>query len=127
MAVRLGKMPSIIKHTTEFNEGICCTFYVHRNTLSPMIKNFADKHTKYLFDRKRSRRFANIERVALRKLAMLHAAKLLTDLKVPPGNKLERLVGDRDGQYSIRINQQWRLCFNWKEGDIYDVEICDYH
>ena len=92
-----------------------------------MIKSFADKDTKQLFDRKRSRRFTNIERVALRKLTMLHAAKLLIDLKVPPGNMLEQLKGDRAGQYSIRINRQWRICFNWKEGDIYDVEICDYH
>lgn len=92
-----------------------------------MIKSFADKDTKALFERKASKRFKNIERVALRKLVMLHAAKYLDDLKVPPGNKLEALKKDRLGQHSIRINQQWRLCFNWNDGEIENVEICDYH
>lgn len=92
-----------------------------------MIKSFADKDTQKLFDRKSSKRFKNIERVALRKLVMLHAAKALDDLKVPPGNKLEALKHDRIGQHSIRVNQQWRICFNWNDGEIENVEICDYH
>lgn len=92
-----------------------------------MIKSFANKDTKILFERKRSKRFANIERVALRKLVMLNASSDLCDLEVPPGNRLELLKGDRTGQHSIRINRQWRICFNWNKGDIENVEICDYH
>ncbi|MFT6100698.1 MAG: proteic killer suppression protein [Arenicella sp.] len=92
-----------------------------------MIKSFSDKDTQKLFERRSSKRFKNIERVALRKLVMLHAAKVLDDLKVPPGNKLEALKNDRIGQHSIRVNQQWRICFNWNEGEIENVEICDYH
>ena len=92
-----------------------------------MIKSFANKETKKLFERQSSRQFKNIERVALRKLALLHAAKVLDDLKMPPGNKLEALKKDRLGQYSIRINQQWRICFNWSNGEVENVEICDYH
>lgn len=92
-----------------------------------MIKGFADKDTQKLFERRSSKRFKNIERVALRKLVMLHAATKLDDLKVPPGNKLEALKNDRAGQHSIRVNQQWRICFNWNNGEIENVEICDYH
>jgi proteic killer suppression protein len=92
-----------------------------------MIKSFADKDTKSLFERKRSKRFANIERAALRKLVMLNAASEIFDLEIPPGNRLELLKGDRAGQHSIRINRQWRICFNWNNGDIENVEICDYH
>ena len=65
--------------------------------------------------------------MALRKLLLLDAAEKLEDLRIPPGNQLEKLVGDRKGQYSIRINDQWRLCFRWEEGDAYEVEIVDYH
>ena len=68
-----------------------------------------------------------MQRVALRKLRMLDAAEKLDDLRVPPGNRLERLRGDRSGQHSIRINDQWRICFRWQAGDAYDVEIVDYH
>ena len=92
-----------------------------------MIKSFADKDTKMLFERRRSKRFSSIERVALRKLVMLNAATVLSDLEIPPGNRLEALKRDRLGQYSIRINRQWRICFNWNNGDIENVEICDYH
>lgn len=93
-----------------------------------MIRNFRDRATEDLFDRRQSRRLpATIARVALRKLVMLHAASSLDDLRVPPGNRLERLSGDRRGQYSIRINDQWRLCFTWRDGDAHDVEITDYH
>lgn len=92
-----------------------------------MIRSFADRETERIFQRKSSRRFGSIERVALRKLVMIHAATAVKDLRVPPGNRLETLSGDRKGQFSIRVNQQWRICFRFKDGDAYDVEICDYH
>ena len=92
-----------------------------------MIKSFADKQTADLYERKRSKRFVNIERVAFRKLVIINAATDLADLEVPPGNRLEALKGERLGQYSIRINRQWRICFNWNNGDAENVEICDYH
>lgn len=91
-----------------------------------VIRSFRDKDTERVFHRERSRRSIP-DRVALRKLVMLDAAENLNDLRVPPGNRLEKLRGDRDGQYSIRINDQWRICFRWKEGNAYDVEITDYH
>ena len=90
-----------------------------------MINSFADKDTQKLFERKSSKRFKSIERVALRKLVMLHAAMALDDLKVPPGNKLEALKHDRIGPHSIRVNQPWRICFNWNDGEIENVETCD--
>lgn len=92
-----------------------------------MIKSFADKETRKLFERSRVRRFGGIERAALRKLAMVDAAVRVDDLRAPPGNRLEALHGDRSGQYSIRVNDQWRVCFRFEHGDAYDVEICDYH
>jgi proteic killer suppression protein len=92
-----------------------------------MIKSYRDKDTDRLFQRQPVRRLGTgVQRVALRKLRMLDAAMRLSDLRVPPGNRLERLRGDRTGQYSIRINDQWRICFRWHEGDAYDVEIVDY-
>ena len=75
----------------------------------------------------RSRRWANISRVALKKLAMLDAADRLDDLRLPPGNRLEALKADRAGQYSIRVNDQWRICFRWQSGQAHEVEIVDYH
>lgn len=93
-----------------------------------MIRTFADKATQQLFERKSPRRIpADIQRVALRKLLQIHAASDLDFLRVPPGNCLEPLKGDRKGQYSIRINNQWRICFRWLQGHAYDVEIVDYH
>ena len=92
-----------------------------------MIVCFADKRTERLFHLHRVREFQAIERAALRKLAMLAATVTVEDLLVPPGNRLEVLRGDRAGQWSIRINDQWRLCFKWEGGDAHDVEICDYH
>jgi proteic killer suppression protein len=70
---------------------------------------------------------ADVQRVAHRKLVILHAAESLEDLRAPPGNRLERLSGDREGKYSIRVNDQWRVCFRWSDGDAYEVEIVDYH
>ncbi len=93
-----------------------------------MIKSFRDKETAQLFARQFSRRFpANLHRVAWSKLAILDAAERLEDLRIPPGNRLEKLTGDREGQYSIRINQRYRVCFEWRAGDAYEVEITDYH
>ncbi len=92
-----------------------------------MIKGFADRNTEALFQRKPRKRFRPLARVALRKLLILHAASSLDDLKVPPGNRLEKLKGHRKRQYSIRITDQWRVCFRWQGGDAYDVEIVDYH
>ncbi|MDP2967862.1 MAG: type II toxin-antitoxin system RelE/ParE family toxin [Deltaproteobacteria bacterium] len=93
-----------------------------------MIKSFRGKETGRLFLRQFSRRFpASLHRIAWRKLALLDAAERLEDLHVPPGNRLEKLSGDREGEYSIRINEQWRICFRWSKGDAYDVEIVDYH
>lgn len=91
-----------------------------------MIKSFRCRDTEGLFETGRSRRFANIRRVALRKLDMIEAAAGFDDLKVPPGNRLEALKGDRKGQHSIRINDQWRICFPWNDG-AENVEIVDYH
>ncbi len=92
-----------------------------------MIKSFANRDTEQLFQDNPVRKFKSFERVARRKLLMLHRAKDLQDLRVPPGNRLEALRGDREGHYSIRINDQWRVCFRWDGGDAYSVEIVDYH
>lgn len=92
-----------------------------------MIQSFGDREAERIFHRERSRRFGLIERAAFRKLRAIDAARLLTDLMHPPGNRLEALHGDREGQYSIRINAQWRICFEWREPHAYKVEIVDYH
>ncbi len=93
-----------------------------------MIQSFANKETEKLFNGYPSRRLPpEIQRAAFRKLRMLNRAAILDDLKSPPGNRLEPLIGDRQGQHSIRINDRWRICFVWKDGDKHDVEIVDYH
>lgn len=93
-----------------------------------MIKSFADRETERLFNGQRTRRLpADLLRIALRKLVQVNAAATLDFLRVPPGNRLEALKGDRAGQHSIRINDQWRVCFRWRDGNAYDVEIADYH
>jgi proteic killer suppression protein len=93
-----------------------------------VIRSFKDRETEKLFGRERSRAVpAALRRVALRKLVQLDAADTLDDLKVPPGNRLERLRGDRKGQWSIRVNERWRVCFEWRQGDAHEVEIVDYH
>ncbi len=92
-----------------------------------MIRSFRCADTERLFRREAVRRFRAIERQALRKLDMLDAAPDLRTLSTLPGNRLERLKGDREGQYSVRINDQWRICFSWREGHAYEVEIVDYH
>jgi proteic killer suppression protein len=93
-----------------------------------MIKSFKSKETEKVFQRFFSRQLPqNIQKTAYRRLAILHSAKELKDLLLPPSNRLEKLSGNRQGQHSIRINDQWRVCFIWQDGDAYEVEIVDYH
>jgi len=93
-----------------------------------VIRSFRSNETQRIFLRERSLRLPlDIQRTAQRKLAVLDAADSLEDLRVPPGNRLEQLSGNREGQHSIRVNDQWRLCFRWTDGDAYEVEIADYH
>jgi proteic killer suppression protein len=93
-----------------------------------MIKNFRCKETEKLFLRQNSSRLpSQIQKMSQRKLSLLDAADELQDLAIPPGNRLEKLKGDREGKYSIRINEQWRLCFAWHQGNAFEVEIVDYH
>jgi proteic killer suppression protein len=93
-----------------------------------VIRSFRDRDTERLFHRELVRKWAPaLQRMGLRKLLMLDAATRLDDLRIPPANRLEKLSGRRAGQYSVRINDQWRVCFRWSEGDAYDVEIVDYH
>lgn len=92
-----------------------------------MIRSFKCADTEALFVTGKAKRFANIKSVAERKLTQLHAAATLDSLRAPPGNRLEALTGDRQGQHSIRVNDQWRLCFVWSDEGVMDVEIVDYH
>ncbi|MFQ6615770.1 MAG: type II toxin-antitoxin system RelE/ParE family toxin [Fidelibacterota bacterium] len=93
-----------------------------------MIRSFKSKETEKIFERIFSRKYPqNIQKVAFRKLRMLNRAESLRDLRVPPSNRLEALSGDRKGQHSIRINDQWRICFEWNIGEVINVEITDYH
>ncbi len=93
-----------------------------------MIRSFKDPQAERIFNRERSKRLPqSIHRMALKKLLLLDAAHSLRDLKVPPGNRLEKLSGDRKGQHSIRVNDQWRICFRWRNGDAHNVEIVDFH
>ncbi len=93
-----------------------------------MIQGFADRQTALIWSGRRSKRLpADMQAIALRKLRLLNQARVLNDLRAPPGNRLEALKGERAGQYSIRINDQWRICFTWREGGPADVEIVDYH
>jgi toxin HigB-1 len=92
-----------------------------------VIRSFKCLDTERLFYDENVRKFVNIRQPARRKLLMLHAAKRLVDLRVPPGNRLHQLERDRAGQHSISINDQWRICFVWRDGDAFDVEITDYH
>ncbi len=93
-----------------------------------MIRSFADRDSLRVFQRLQVKRLSmDLQRAAYRKLLIIDAAGSISDLRIPPGNRLEKLAGNREGQYSIRINEQWRICFNWKANDAFDVEITDYH
>jgi proteic killer suppression protein len=93
-----------------------------------MLRSFRDRRTEDIFHRQLVKGLSReVQRAALRKLLILNAAESLADLRVPPGNRLEKLRGDRQGQHSIRINDQWRICFVWSDSDAYEVEIADYH
>ena len=93
-----------------------------------MIKSFRDKESEKIFNRQLSGKLPqNIQRIARKKLVILDATVELNDLRIPPGNRPEALKGNRKGQHSIRINDQWRVCFKWSDGDAYDVEVTDYH
>lgn len=92
-----------------------------------MIRSFACADTEALFNSRAIARFRNIERMARRKLLQIHAVTELASLRIPPGNRLEQLKGNRKGQHSIRVNDQWRICFRWKSDGAHDVEIVDYH
>lgn len=93
-----------------------------------MIRSFADSETEHVFQRLGWKRLSvEVQRMAYRKLVVIDAAESINDLRIPPGNRLEKLKGNREGQHSIRVNEQWRICFRWKDGDAYEVEITDYH
>jgi toxin HigB-1 len=92
-----------------------------------MIRSFVDEETEKVFHRHYSRKYAAVERVAFRKLRQIHSVTTVEELYEPPGNRLERLKGDRAGQWSLRINDQYRICFRWRDGDAFEVEIVDYH
>ncbi|MCA9931240.1 MAG: type II toxin-antitoxin system RelE/ParE family toxin [Anaerolineales bacterium] len=93
-----------------------------------MIRSFRDREAEKIFHREFSRKLPHdIQRTAFRKLRMLNRAASLDDLRIPPNNRLEQLRGQREGQHSIRINRQWRICFEWQDGDVFEVEIVDYH
>lgn len=93
-----------------------------------MIKSFRDKDTERIWNREPSKRWsAELQRTTLRKLVAIDGAEALQDLRIPPSNRLEKLLGSRQGQMSIRINDQWRICFIWKDGDAHEVEIVGYH
>jgi proteic killer suppression protein len=93
-----------------------------------MIKSFRDRDTERVFNRQRVKRLSlSVQKVAQRKLDLIEAAEVIDDLRIPPGNRLEKLSGDRKGQYSIRVNDQWRICFQWLSGQAVNVEIVDYH
>jgi toxin HigB-1 len=92
-----------------------------------MIRSFADEDTEQVFHHRHSRRYSAIERVAFRKLRQIHSVSTAEELYAPPANRLERLKGDRKGQWSLRINSQYRICFEWRDGDAYEVEIVDYY
>ena len=105
---------------------LCCNAMRHR--LLFVIRSFANTATENLWQRGKEKSFdPRILNTALRKLRAVEAAVVISDLRIPPGNHLEQLSGDREGQYSIRINDQWRICFTWKEGDAENVEVTDYH
>ena len=122
----LTAKPTVPTATFTFNM-LRLTYFASRNIIRAMISSFKDKDTRELYESGTSRRFNSIARIALRKLDMIAAATQVATLRVPPGNRLEALSGDRNGQWSIRINNQWRICFRWNGSNADEVEIVDYH
>ncbi len=127
------RVAGVVKHVllnqfaVEFNK-LTLDVIRYSNYTVDVIRSFRCKETEKIFKRTFSKKFPNnIQRIALRKLRMLNRARILNDLKVPPTNRLELLRGKRKGQYSIRINDQWRICFKWNSGEVESVEIVDYH
>jgi proteic killer suppression protein len=121
-------LPIILFNKWNWPSAYPLTFNARRYTFAVMIQSYKCKETEKIFHRQYSKKLPNeIQRPALRKLRMLNRARALRDLTVPPGNRLELLHGNRKGQHSIRINDQWRICFKWHNNDAYDVEIIDYH
>ncbi len=124
-------MPSGLQKALEIATGIAFFTLAVNNVLryaKCVLKSFRDKEAERIWRRERSPRFdKDTQRAALRKLLILDAAEVLDDLRVPPGNHLEKLGGDRAGEYSVRVNRQWRICFRWTSGGALDVEIVDYH
>lgn len=109
-------------------DGVLLDVFVRLRYDAAMIRSFRDKETEKVFNGQFSRRLpSDVQRVAERKLIILHRAATLNDLRIPPSNRLEPLHGQRAGQHSIRVNDQWRVCFEWREDGVYDVEIVDYH
>ena len=107
---------------------ICVDIYTKNRYNENMINTFADRETEKIYNQKFSKKLPqSIQSIALRKLIMIDNAQSLEDLRVPPANRLEKLGGDREGQYSIRINSQYRICFTYDENNFYDIEIVDYH
>ena len=106
---------------------VCLTYNATRATVDCVIRSFRDRDTRAIFNRERVSKFEGIANVAYRKLREIHRAARLSDLGALPGNRLEALKGNRAGQHSIRINDQYRVCFVWQEKEVYDVEIVDYH
>ena len=119
--------PSAARKPPKKSNILRLTYFASRNIIGVMISSFKDKDTRALYETGACRRFSAIVRVALRKLDMIAAATRVETLRVPPGNRLEALSGDRAGQWSIRINDQWRVCFKWNGSNAEDVEIVDYH
>lgn len=125
---RCPRCLTVIIDVSKVRFGSDCFTCTHKTGIIVMIKSFSDKETEKIFDQHFSRRLPqNIQQIALRKMIMIDNAGCLEDLMVPPGNRLDMLQGDRKGRYSIRINQQYRICFRYRNGDFYDVEIIDYH
>jgi proteic killer suppression protein len=122
-----GPLSRVARRGKESSRGVrCCP--LTKSCRIVMIQTFRDKEAERVFHREAVKKFAPaVQRAALRKLLLLDAAESLDDLRAPPGNRLEKLAGNRQGQYSIRINDRWRICFRWSGGDASDVEITDYH
>lgn len=127
LQVRQGKQTALGYGFDRAKDFCRLTFNASRYIVFNMIKTFRCKHTQALFEGDASRPFRAIAKIAERKLQQLDSAATLDFLRSPPGNRLELLKHDRAGQYSIRINDQWRVCFVWSDGGVYDVEIVDYH